>query len=96
MSQYLVDDLLILDAGDHLGFTTTLWAHRDIDIEYPFEALRPGHGLVTLFGCFVFVFLSGTAFAAFGPRHINPVFAVGGKYAMEPGQVHSGFWNQRC
>jgi hypothetical protein len=34
---------------------------------------------VALFGCFVFVFLSGATFAAFGWRHINTVFAVGGK-----------------
>jgi hypothetical protein len=49
---------------------------------------------VALFGCFVFVFLSGASFAAFGWRHNNTVFAVGGKYAMEPGQVHSGFRHQ--
>jgi hypothetical protein len=49
---------------------------------------------VALFGCFVFVFLSGATFAAFGWRHINTVFAVGGKYAMEPSQIHSWFRNQ--
>ncbi len=62
--------------------------------EYPFQALRPGHGLVALFGCFVFVFLPCTTLAAFGRRHINTVFAVGGKYAVEPSQVHSRFWHQ--
>ncbi len=35
------------------------------------------HGLVPLFGCFVFVFLVGTALATFSRRHIYPVFAVG-------------------
>jgi hypothetical protein len=90
----LVDDLLILDAGDQPGFTATRWADRDIDVKHPFQALCPGHGPVALFGCFVFVFLSGAAFAAFGRRHIYPVFAVGREYAMEPGQVYSRFRHQ--
>jgi hypothetical protein len=94
VSQYLVDDLLILDASDHPGFTSTLWADRHIDVKYPFQALCPGHGLVPLFGCFVFVFLVGTALAAFSRRHIYPVFAVGREYAMESGQVYSWFRHQ--
>ena len=94
MLENLVDDRLFLDAGDHPGFTSTLWADRDIDVKYPFQALCPGHGLVPLFGCFVFVFLVGTALAAFSRRHIYPVFAVGREYAMEPGQVYSRFRHQ--
>ena len=82
MSQYLVDDRLILNTGDHPGVTSARRAHRDIDVEHAFQALRPGHGLVALCGCFVFVFVSDATFAAFGWRHINTVFAVGGKYAM--------------
>jgi hypothetical protein len=50
--------LLILNAGDHPGFTATRWADRDINIDCPFQALCPSHGLVALFGCFAFVFLS--------------------------------------
>jgi hypothetical protein len=53
-----------------------------------------GHGLVALFGCFVFVFLSGAAFASFGRRHIDTVFAVRRKNSMESGQVHSRLGNQ--
>ena len=34
MVKNLVDNRLILDAGNHLGFTATLWAHRDIDVAY--------------------------------------------------------------
>lgn len=94
VSQNLVDNHLIFYAGDHPGFTATLWADRDIDVEYPFQALCPGHGLVALCGCFVFVFLSGAAFAAFGRRHIYPVFAVGREYAVEPGLVYSRFRHQ--
>jgi hypothetical protein len=77
VSQYLVDDLLILDAGDHLGLTSALRADRYIDVEHPLQALRPGHSLVALFGCLVFAFLSGAAFTAFGRRHLDTVFAVG-------------------
>jgi hypothetical protein len=42
---------------------------------------------VALFWCFVFVFLSGAAFAAFGWYHIYRVFAVGREYAVEPGKI---------
>jgi hypothetical protein len=73
----IVNDRLPLDAGDHPGFTATRWADRDVNIEYPFQALCPSHGLAALFGCFVFVFLSGPAFAAFARGHSYPVFAVG-------------------
>jgi hypothetical protein len=67
VSQYLVANRQILDAGDHLRFTTTLWSNRDIDkvnrceasgeralgyVEYPLQALFPSHGFVELFRCF--------------------------------------------
>jgi hypothetical protein len=68
--------------------------------EYPFEALGPGHGLMALFGCFIFVFLSGMSSASFGRRHIDTVSAIwtmrrSDKYSMEPCQVYSGLWHQR-
>ena len=94
MSQYPVDNRLILNAGDHFGFTAALWAHRHIDVEYPFQALCPGHDLMVLFRGFVFDFLTGASFAAFGWRHIKTVFAVGGKYTVETGQVYSRFRHQ--
>ncbi len=62
--------------------------------EHPFEALCPGHGLMALFGCFVFVFLSGMSSASFGRRHIDTVSAIWGKYSMEPCQVHSRLRHQ--
>jgi hypothetical protein len=65
-------------------------------VEYPFQALCPGHGAVALFRCFVFVFLSGAAFATFARRHIYPVVTVGREYAAQPRQVDSRFWHQRC
>ena len=87
-------NLLILDAGAHPGFSVTLWADRDIDLKFPFQAPSPGHGPVALFGCFVFVSLSGAAFAVFGRRHIYPVFAVGREYAVVPGRVYPRFLHQ--
>jgi hypothetical protein len=49
------------------------------------------HGLVPLFGCFVFMFLVGMALAGFSRRHIYPVFAVGREYAVEPCSTVFGF-----
>jgi hypothetical protein len=49
---------------------------------------------VPLLWCFFIVLVSGAFLAAFGLRHINTVFAIGGKDAMEPDQVHSGLWNK--
>ena len=95
MLKDLVDDRLILDTGDYLGLTSALWADRHIDIEHPFEALRPGHRLAALFWCLVILRLSWIALAPFGWRYINPVFAVGREYTMESGQVHSWFRHQR-
>jgi hypothetical protein len=59
-----------------------------------------GHGLMALFGCFIFVFLSGMSSASFGRRHIDTVSAIWtvrrfGNYSMEPCQVYSGLWHQR-
>lgn len=95
MVENLVNDSLVLDTGDRLGFTATLWAHRYVDIEHPFQALCPGHGLVALFGCSVYDFSTGAALSAFGRCHFNTVVAVGGKYAVEPCQVHSRLRRQR-
>ena len=60
-----------------------------------FAGAKTGHGLVVLFRCFVFVFLSGAALAAFGRPHIYPVFAVGRKHTMETCQIDSGLRHQR-
>ncbi len=70
------------------------WTDRHIDVEYPFQALHPGHGSVVLCGCFVFVFLAGSSLTSFGRRHINPVFAIGCVHPVELSQVHSGLRHQ--
>jgi len=41
-----------------------------VDFEYPFKTLRPSHGLVMLFQCFLFIALLCTAFATLGWRHL--------------------------
>lgn len=45
MLKDLVDDRLILDTGDYLGYASALRADRHIDVEHALQALRPGHGL---------------------------------------------------
>jgi hypothetical protein len=50
---------------------------------------------VALFGCSVHGFSTRIALSAFGRRHINTLFAVGGKYSMEPCQIHSRLRDQR-
>jgi hypothetical protein len=67
---------------------------RSGSFENTFETLRPRHGLVLLLWCFFFVFIVGTALAAFSRRHIYPVFAVGREYAVKPGQIYSRFRHQ--
>lgn len=44
---------------------------------------------MALFGCFVFIFLPSLSSAAFGRRHIDPIFAVRREHAMKPGQIHA-------
>ena len=95
MLKDLVDDRLILDTGNHFGFASALRADRHIDVEHAFEALRPGHGLVTLFWCFVLFRLRWVVLPTPGVRHFGAVFAVGCVYAVESGQFYSGLGRQR-
>ena len=48
----LFDNCRIFDTSDHPDGTAALLAGLDIDLEYPFEALRPGHGGMALGGGF--------------------------------------------
>jgi hypothetical protein len=68
MIEYLVNNRLILDTGDYLGFACALLADRDVNIEHTLQAL-PRSLTITLM-------MLGT-FATFGRRHIYSVFAVG-------------------
>lgn len=73
MAENLVDDRLILDAGNHPGFTAALRAGRHIDVEYPLQTLRPGHGPVPQLWrlIFVFAFPVESVFTAFGRCHLR-------------------------
>ena len=48
MSQDPVDDVLVLNACDDPDRTTAASANANVDIEYAFEPLRPGHCSMTL------------------------------------------------
>lgn len=43
MSQDSIDDVLVLNAGDNFYGSTATTANLDIDIEYTFQSLSPGH-----------------------------------------------------
>ena len=56
MSQSSIDDVLVLNAAvrridDDLYRSTATTANLDIDIEYAFESLRPGHCRMTFGRC---------------------------------------------
>ena len=94
MIENFVDDYLIFDTRNHLGFASALWTDRHIDVEHTFEALRPRHGLVALFRGFVFSFLVGSALTPFGRRHLDTVFAVRCEHTVESGEVDPWLGNQ--
>jgi len=62
------DDDRVFDKGDHLDGTAALLAGFDIDLEYAFKALSPGHGAMALLGGFDLV---GGLFTAPGRRHLG-------------------------
>ena len=47
VSEYLLDNHEVFNAGDHFDAAATLSARLYIDIEDALEALRPGHGRPT-------------------------------------------------
>jgi hypothetical protein len=77
MIQYLVDDRLIIDTGDYLGFTSALLADRYIKVEHTLQALRPGHRLVPLLRSLIITLMRLGTLATFAGRYIDTVFAVG-------------------
>ena len=48
MSQYSIDDALVLDTGDDPDRSAVTATDLDIDVEDAFEPLRPSHGGMTL------------------------------------------------
>jgi hypothetical protein len=75
MIQDLVDDRLILDTGDYLGFASALLAGRYVNIEHTLQAPRPSHGPVALPRNLTITLMMLGTFATFGRRYIYSVFA---------------------
>jgi hypothetical protein len=69
VSQYSIDDVLVLDTGDDPDRSAATATDLDIYVEDAFEPLRPGHGGMTLGGCADFCVGDGLdAFTAPGWR----------------------------
>ena len=63
----------------------------DIDLEYPFEALRPGHGGMALGRGFGLV---EGLFTAPGRCYPGTVLAIGRKHPVEASEVDPRSWNE--
>jgi hypothetical protein len=83
VTKVLVDDRLILDTADYLGFASALLAGRDVNIEHSLQALRPSHGPVARLRSLIITLMWLGSFATFGGRYIYSVFAVGRKHTMK-------------
>ncbi len=85
------------DNRDYPDSTTACVTGRYIDIEYSFQALRPGHGGMALHGrSLIAVYPAMGVLASFRRRHQRPVLAVWRKHAMESCQVSSRPGYQSC
>ena len=95
----LLNDLGVLDAGNHFDLTAAVFTDFDIDIENSFQSLHPGHGTMSLCGTLVLPigigWLSVGLLATLGRRHLNAVFAVGREDAVETCEVDSWLGYQR-
>lgn len=80
------DHLGVFDAGNHPELAAAHRARLDVDGEYAFQSLRPGHGSEG----FVRLLLVGFAFWYDGLA----VLAVRGEYAVETGEVEPWTRNQ--
>ena len=85
VSEYLLDNHGVFNAGDHYDAAATFSARLDIGVEDALEALRPGHGCAT-FDRHLLLRLTGrfglVAFAPPSRCHQRTVFAVRGKHAI--------------
>ncbi len=73
-----------------------LLAGFNVDIEYSFQPLGPGHRNVALGEAAIIPFLIGllTSLAPASGCDQSPVLAIGSKHAVESDQIHPGFeWN---
>ncbi len=97
MCKYLRDHRRVFDASDYLDSATAFFARCNIDIEYPLEALCPGHrGMLLYRRSLIAVYLAFGALASFRRRHQGSVFAIGREHAMEACQIGSRSGYQGC
>ena len=93
MIQNLLNDHRILHAGNDPHRPLALLAGFDVDIEYPFQPLGPGHGGMTFRRCLVVRvgFFPGLLAPLTPPSGSDqrPVLAVGGEYPMKSCEVDS-------
>ena len=102
MFQNLPDCRRVFDTGNNPNRALTLLTDFDIDVEYPFQPLGPGHGgmafgrgfVIGLGGVFVVAVAVAVALTPAGRGDKCAVFAVGSEYSVKSCQVHSGFWYQ--
>ena len=97
VGENLLDHHRVFDAGDDLYGATAAFAGFDVDVEHPFQALRPGHGgpVCCRRADFRRICRAGlVALAAFSRRHLCTVCAVGGEDSVEPSEVDPGFGHQ--
>ncbi len=80
------DNVGILDASDHAQLAAAIRAGLDIDREYPFQSLHPGHGSEG----YVRFLLTGFAFW----HDRLTMLAIRGEHAVEAGEVQSRARNQ--
>jgi len=97
VSEYLLDDHGIFDAGNDPDITAAFTAGFNINIENPLQPLCPGHGCaafcwsLVLSGFCCYRFLS---FTSFGWCYQCPVLAIGRKHPVKADEVNSGPGNQ--
>ena len=96
--QNLPDYRRVFDAGDDLHRPPALLAGFDVDVEYPLQALGPGHGGVA-FGRRSVIRMESVHVLVASPapprwRDGGTVSAVGSEHPMKSRQVDPGLWHQ--
>jgi len=103
VSEYLLDNHGIFNAGDHFDAAATLSAGLDIDVEDALEALHPepapdlirGHGRPTFGRRLVLRLIRRfglVALTPFGGRHQRTVLAVRSEYTVKAGEGEVDAW----
>ena len=88
----------IFDARNDPHRPLALLAGFDVYIEYPFQALSPGHGCVVLHETLAVYTLASLIATLTSPCWSDQCSmpTIWSEHTMEAGQVDSGFGDQRC